>query len=128
MSTRNTAHQKLETDESQTDSFSTRDSLISTHLIDDTLKIFSSNEDSLSVEDNLKSTITLDKGLKIDESDDGSMLSIYDESILLEKQSLLMSPRSVLSHKVKSSEDSESNLAESDIQQSGSFDTKVGDR
>jgi hypothetical protein len=124
MSTGGTAHREMETDENQSDSLSTRDSLISAHLIDDDLKIFSSTEDSLN---HLKSTNILDKGQKIDESDDGSMLSIYDESILLEKQSLLVSPRSVLSRKIKSSEDSESNSAESAIQYSGSFDTNVGE-
>jgi hypothetical protein len=124
MSTGGTAHRKMETNENQSDSLSTRDSLISAHLIDDDLKIFSSTEDSL---DHLKPTNILDKGQKIDESDDGSMLSIYDESILLEKQSLLVSPRSVLSRKIKSSEDSESNSAESAIQYSGSFDTNVGE-
>jgi hypothetical protein len=124
MSTVGTAHLKMEIDENQSDSSSTRDSLISAHLIDDDLKIFSSTEDSL---DHVKSTIILDKRQKIDESDDGSMLSIYDESILLEKQSLLVSPRSVLSHKIKTSEDSETNSAESVIQYSGSFDTNVGE-
>lgn len=112
-------NQKLEID----------DSLISSHSIDDELKILDSNEDSFSIGDNLiLSTNSHDRRRRNNESDDGSLLSSYDESILLEKQSLLMSPnRSLLSNKVRSNEDSAMNSAECAIQHSESFDTKVGE-